>query len=237
MTLTPSEILGDDPLLHRDGGTPTSWRVAADLLELLNEVTSPGDTTLETGAGVSTILFAALGARHHCVCPDSDVVARITEYCRGKGVATDSITFVVDTSERALPAMALPPLDLVLIDGRHGFPAPQIDWFYTAAALKVGGLVIVDDIQLWACRLLRDFLAAEPEWELSSESPERWSAFRKVTEGDVQGKEWTQQVYGRDQMNALKRAQSFRRALGMLQRGQVGAIARILAARARRRLK
>jgi hypothetical protein len=39
-------------------------------------------------------------------------------------------------------------LDLALIDGRHGFPTPFMDcYFVGTAALKLGGIRIVDGVQ------------------------------------------------------------------------------------------
>jgi hypothetical protein len=39
-------------------------------------------------------------------------------------------------------------LDLVFIDGSHGYPLPVIDWFYGAGLFRRGGVVVLDDVQL-----------------------------------------------------------------------------------------
>ena len=78
--------------------------------------------------------------------------------------------------------MDLAPLDLALIDGSHSFPQAIIDWFYAAAALRVGGLIIVDDIQIWTGRLLRDFMDDEPGWVRVHHWPGRAAVFRKTAE-------------------------------------------------------
>ena len=105
-----------------------------------------------------------------------------------------NVSFIVDCSEHALPQLDLPMLDMVVIDGRHGFPAPYIDWYYTAPKLKLGGLLIVDDTWIYACQILRDFLAEAPEWELVYDSAPRAAVFKKVAEGS-HSQEWIYQPY------------------------------------------
>ena len=97
-------------------------------------------------------------------------------------------------SEHVLPKLDTGPLDVVLIDGRHGFPAPFIDWFYTAGKLKTGGLLVVDDTCLWPPKVLRDLLAEQPQWELIRDFHLRCSVFRKVGEGSEWG-DWTDQPF------------------------------------------
>jgi hypothetical protein len=61
-----------------------------------------------------------------------------------------------------LPRCQLANLDLILLDGKHAFPWPVVDWFYTADRLKQGGLMIIDDAQMRSVGVLRDFMAADP---------------------------------------------------------------------------
>ena len=159
----------------------------------IDEQCSSASDTLEIGCGVSTILFALKGGRHTCIVPDASEVARVRGFCQEQAIATDRVTFIVGPSERALPGLALKDLNLILIDGRHGFPAPFIDWFYTAPFLKCGGTLIIDDVHLWTCGILRDFLEAEPECALQR-SFSRSVAFTKLEEGS-ETKEWHLQRY------------------------------------------
>lgn len=71
------------------------------------------------------------------------------------------------------------PLDLILIDGHHGFPTPFLDWYYTADPLRVGGLLIVDDTQLWTGHTLKQFLLRQPGWEVAKDFAPRSVVFRK----------------------------------------------------------
>jgi hypothetical protein len=109
-------------------------------------------------------------------------VERVRSFFRAEGISLDKMNFAVGRSELVLPGLDLHDLDLFLIDGRHGFPTPFIDWFYGAAALRVGGLMIVDDTQLRTGALLVDFLTADPCWR-TAQLFEKTAVFEKVVEG------------------------------------------------------
>jgi len=192
--MTVHELLTNPPTLHMDErGLPISYSLATDVLEFIDQHVHESAVTLETGAGISTIVFGLKGGKHTCIVPDAAQVARIQRYCSDHAIAIHNIRFVVDTSERALPLLQFENLELVLIDGRHGFPTPFIDWFYAASHLRVGGILIIDDVQLWTCRVLKEFLAAEPEWDLTQEFA-RTAIFTKLKDGG-EWKEWNHQKY------------------------------------------
>jgi hypothetical protein len=190
------EILALQPRVHDDGtGSPTSWGLYEDALRFVEQRVPDGARTIETGEGLSTILLAAKGCRHTAITPNQPAVDKIEEFCAQHGVPLDGVDFVVDMSQRALPKLELADLDFALIDGCHGFPAPFIDWFYAALALKPGGIVLVDDTQIWTGKVLEEFLAAESgAWRQVESWPGRAAAFEKV--GDPQlFSEWTDQPY------------------------------------------
>ena len=77
-------------------------------------------TTLETGSGASTIVFAAAGTDHTAVTPDAAEEGRVRATCRELGVSSDRVAFEVGFSHDVLPRLSGSPLDLVLLDGAHG---------------------------------------------------------------------------------------------------------------------
>ena len=183
MALTAEELIADPPRLHNvnASGEAEQWGLDANALRIIDRILQPGMRTLETGGGVSTVLFAVNSTHHHCVAPDGSEAERITEFCARQGISTDRLNFIVDISEAALPRLDASEFDLVLIDGSHSFPSVFIDWFYTADKLRVGGWLVVDDTNIWTGRVLRDFLLSEDAWELSEEVPMRTAIFQKVT--------------------------------------------------------
>ncbi len=164
--------------LHLDGSE--DWSVSPETVRFLARHVSHGATTLETGAGLSTITLAALGAQHICVCPDAGEIERIKTYCAANNIAAEGVDFRNALSEVALPGLDAPPLDLVLIDGGHGFPMPVIDWYFTAGKLKQGGVMVIDDTHLWSCGMLVDFLKQDAAWTSLGRIGRRTYAFRKV---------------------------------------------------------
>jgi hypothetical protein len=67
-----------------------------------------------------------------------------------------------------------------------------VDWFYTAGRLIKGGYLIIDDVWLWSCEILRDFLLEQPQWESVTEYEGRTAVFRKLEDGS-EWLEWTDQ--------------------------------------------
>jgi hypothetical protein len=101
--------------------------------------------------------------------------------------------------------------------------------------LKKGGFLIVDDVGLWSCQILRDFLIEQPHWEFVTEYEERTTVFRKVEDGS-EWLEWTQQprvarggrvkwVEGQLVVET-SRSGSFDRALGDLKNGNFKTLAK-----------
>ena len=174
------------PQVHHDGSR--EWGAHAGLLDLLVELAPPGGTTAETGAGYSTVVLLARSARHVAVAPAPDEFASLRRLCADLGVDTSGLTAVEEPSQTALPG-CLPeqPLDLALVDGGHGFPLPFVDFCHLGDALARGGVLVVDDCQLRAGRVLRGFLRADtPRWEHVTDRG-RTSAFRKTVDGPVSG--------------------------------------------------
>ena len=234
--MTLEELLADPPRVHDwIPGQLIASGLPREAFQYIHDHTGPASRTLETGAGISTMVFALRRARHTCVAPDPDEIDRLRRYAAERGIAVDSIDFQVQRSDQFFHAREVGELDLVLVDGCHGFPSPFLDWFYTAAKLRVGGILVVDDVQIWTGAVLRDFLAAEPEWRLIAPHSAKTAIFEKVADY-VPWKEWNAQpyVHGRSQGEASALAASpLGRALEMVRAGQ----GRALINKALRRLR
>jgi hypothetical protein len=177
--------------------------------------------TLETGCGLSTLVFILRGDDHVCITPDPDEAAQVRRYCDDHGLDDRRVTFHIDRSEFLLPTLEIDPLDLVLIDGSHSFPQVFIDYFYSAQSLRVGGTMVIDDVHLWTGKVLRDFLRTESEWEMVAEWDGRTVGFRKLAE--LQPRDWFDQPYVRDR-STLTRAR-MRMASSMLRQGDMRTLA------------
>ena len=160
-------------------GGNTCYAIAPEVLRFLADSVSTTSKTLETGAGLSTLIFALRTSLHVAITPSKSEITSIRAYAADKGISLDSVSFICEVSEEYLPRCQLADLDLVLLDGKHAFPWPMVDWFYTADRLKQGGLMIIDDAQMRSVGVLRDFMAADPAWKLVRDFAGKTVVFQK----------------------------------------------------------
>jgi hypothetical protein len=189
-------LLADPPAVHalRAGPDPDIglWSTDRDCYLLLAEHAHAGARTLETGSGLSTVLLAAAGADHTCVTPSQAEADRIVTYCVEHGIDTSTLRFVIGPSDEVLPGLTLePPLDLVFIDGGHGFPMPMIDWYYAGSRLRANGALVLDDVALPAVAQLCAFLDRDPRFQ-RGQGTTKWSSYRRVDEGTLR-QDWFEQ--------------------------------------------
>jgi hypothetical protein len=82
-------------------------------------------------------------------------------------------------------------LDVVFIEGGHGFPVPGVDWLYLAPRLKVGGKMLIDDVDLWTGKMLVDVLRHEEGWKFDTILRGRTAVFTKTA--PFVAREWVDQ--------------------------------------------
>lgn len=168
--------------------------IDSEVARFLHRIVAEDARTLETGCGLSTIIFAIRKAYHTVVTPMQSEAVAIQEYARVNQIGIDRLDFIVEPSETYLPRCTLQGLDVVLIDGKHAVPWPFIDWFYTAERLNVGGVCVIDDMHLESVLTLVRFLREDPRWEFVWELPRRTIAFRKLS-ATIHDIAWHQQPY------------------------------------------
>jgi len=187
------QLLAEEPQLHLDEhGNPASWGIERALIEALPVWVNAGDRTIETGAGLSTIMFCAIGSRHTAVTPDGDELERIRHFCEKREVPIDGLIAIQGSSDRVLPHLE-ESYDVALIDGCHGFPSVYIDWYYLVDRLEVGGLLLVNATALYTVKTLVEFMTEDPCWDKVAEF-DGSAAFRKLVHGGHK-REWNQQPF------------------------------------------
>lgn len=190
-------LLREQPTFHAvtDGERTINWGVSPEVIDWIAESIPDGAVTLETGSGHSTVAFLTRSSRHIAIAPDTGERDAISNFCVQHEIPITGFEFVAQPSQLALPAMRLPALDAVLIDGEHAFPTPFLDWYYTADSLTKGGYLLVDDVNLRTGRVLNSFLRREPEWTLL-QTMGKTAVFQKIVAGKVTGKWWGAQPWG-----------------------------------------
>ncbi len=198
------QLMHEQPSLH---GEAQLWGLAWAALAYIERTVQPGMATLETGAGASTIVFAARGAEHEAVTPSADEAERITRECERRGISTERLSFRIGSSADVLRGWQPRPLDFVLIDGAHAFPYPTLDWWYLAPHLKIGGLLLLDDAYMPPVAAVVDHLRNSEAWRLEGAASFRTAVARKLAE-EIPDGEWKgERVGGRVSFRYLPPAQ------------------------------
>jgi len=189
------DLIDDPPKVHTTpSGDQYLMSMGPDALRFIYDNIAADAKTLETGCGVSTAVFALKAAEHTCITPAGDEVLNLKSYCRQRNIPLDKVSFQVGGSANALVGLDRNHLDLVLIDGCHGFPTVFLDWYYTSARVKVDGIMIIDNTDIWTGDVLKNVLTGEPEWKLEHWFTAQTAVFRKLREYDP-AKNWVDQPY------------------------------------------
>lgn len=203
--------------LHHSGRA--DFALADSALAVLRRHLKPGLSTLETGAGHSTLAFAAAGCRHTAISPAIDEWESIQGHARTVGIDLSHVRFIAEPSQVALPKLA-GRIDVVLLDGGHGYPLPQIDFFYAALLLNPGGILAIDNVELWSVRALWRFLRADAEfWEHLTTVDGQTGFFR--LRQPFRYREWSYQQPTVRWSRTSRRVQRAQYAWGLLRRGAV----------------
>lgn len=198
-------------------GSSTCYGLGAEVLAFIAESVNEESKTLEIGAGCSTVVFALKHCEHIAVTPSTTEANLILEYLKDKNIFTEKLSFVNQSSDAFLPASQIKDLDLVLIDGKHAFPWPIIDWFYTADKLKKSGLMIIDDAELPPVKILIDFMSSDPGWQLVKSFSNKSVVFSKLRES-VHDVAWHMQPFSMPvKKTATKRGKLVKRIKRRLQ--------------------
>jgi len=75
---------------------PVSWNVPRRLLEYMAATFKEGQLSLETGAGYTTVLFAAASKHHWCITPFEREVELIRSYLQELGLSVANVTFLIE---------------------------------------------------------------------------------------------------------------------------------------------
>jgi hypothetical protein len=170
-------LLADEPSFHLGG--EAHWDATPGTLKGIRSFVKAGATTIETGVGASTVIFAAAGAQHTAISPAGSEHQSVREYCERIGVDHSRVNFIVGLSDDVLPSLLGRDrtLDMAFIDGAHSFPFPEVDWYYIMRSLKIGGHMLLDDVPIPAVAQVFRHMKLEPNWRLDGVFDDRAAAF------------------------------------------------------------
>jgi len=156
----------------------------------------PFRSSVETGCGGSTIVLSHASDRHTAFAIDGKD-RTISELRKQSDLRTGKVTFVEGETKDTLPAYRFESeLDLVLLDGPHAYPLPQIEFAYLFPWIRLGGWLVVDDIQIPSVYEIFDFLRKEPPVVLE-EVVVRTAFFRRTGAAEHSPDGWARQGINR----------------------------------------
>lgn len=185
----------DPNLVLRAGGFhPWDAMAPAALRGMLKR--GPFHSSAETGCGGSTIILSH-ASEHHIAFAIEGKDRTITELRKHGDLQTENVVFVDGETRDTVPRYSFEgQLDLVLLDGPHAYPLPQIEFAYLFPHIKLGGWLVVDDIQIPSVYELFRFLRKESSWVLE-EVALRTAFFRRVNVVEAGPDGWTLQGMNR----------------------------------------
>ena len=156
--------------------------------------------SLETGCGKSTLLFSHLSRHHKVFAVDFDEKGNFKTTQSSPLLNGSSVEFIEGPSQRTLLEHRFEHLiDVALIDGPHGYPFPELEYYVIYPLLKPRGILIVDDIQIPTIRNMFNFLKSDDMFSLI-EVVGTTAFFRRTDKPtfDPYGDSWWLQNYNKE---------------------------------------
>ena len=193
--VSASELVDDIIAYELQHGAQAAGTVSERVLRKIVELSpKPLRYSAETGSGKTTVLLSHLADHHLCfTCDDRGIPRGSIDFVQNCPLFRfDKITFVLGPTQRTLPSYKFSHMiDLALIDGAHGYPFPEMDYYFFYPHLRAGALLIVDDINIPTIRRLTQFLSEDEMFE-QIHVEENTAFFRRTTAEnfDPEGDGW-----------------------------------------------
>ena len=103
--------------------------------------------SVETGSGRTTLLFSHLSASHLVFAKDDGESISVVK--KSHLFKSDHVTYIEGPNQVTLPRYTFNhKVQMALIDGPHGYPFPDLEYYYLYPLIETGGLILLDDIQI-----------------------------------------------------------------------------------------
>lgn len=186
---------------HAAGAFPT-----ASLTKVERYLPKRVKRTAETGCGKSTILFSNISDDHHVFALDDRAqgdASSVNFYEECPLTKREHITAHFGPTQRTVPLLEHQAYDAVLIDGPHGWPFPEIEYYFFYPHIVAGGLLILDDVPIPTIGRMADILAEDDMWELVEIVCGITAIFRRTSAPlfDPLGDGWWLQKYNRHRVS------------------------------------
>ena len=198
MTKTISEVI------ERIAELPADWHGAGSVdRNVLRAIARHAETigpirhSMETGSGNDAFVFTLIG-RSSCIRAEGG--KSITRVRESPLFRTDAVTYVEGPTQRTLPTYQFPnQVQIALIDGPHGYPFPDSEYYYFYPIIETGRLLLVDDIPIPTIARMFEIIKSDDMFELREVVNGNMAIFRRTSSPliDPYGDDWWLQGYNR----------------------------------------
>lgn len=150
---------------------PEDWHgagtVQLPVLETMVRITQSLNVvhSAETGSGKTTLLFSHLSENHSVFAVDAG--NSMTAVKQSAIFRPDGVEFIEGPTQQTLPRYNFTKkYQVVMIDGPHGYPFPDIEYWHFYPHIETNGILILDDIHIPTIWNIFNFLKEEAMFEL-----------------------------------------------------------------------
>lgn len=191
------------------GSGPLSDRVLQAIAGYCKEI-GQIENSVETGAGKSTLFFSQISQKH--IVFAIDIGKSLSRVQESSLFNRDSVEIVEGPTQLTLPIYDFTnKIQVALIDGPHGYPFPELEYYYIYQHLDVGSLLIVDDVNIPSIKRMADILKKDEMFDCLGTLGK--TAFFKRTSAplfDPQGDGWWEQGYNKPFLKKSRRLESIK---------------------------
>lgn len=158
-------------IVHEIAKLPEDWHKAGSVnMDVLNAIIDITDSmnirhSAETGSGKTSLLFSHLSPKHLVFAVDAgNSISAVRE---SSLFNTSSVEFIEGPTQKTLPLYQFKEkFQLVMIDGPHGYPFPEMEYWHFYQQLETNAIFILDDIHIPTIYNMYNFLKEEEMFTL-----------------------------------------------------------------------
>jgi hypothetical protein len=154
--------------------------------------------TAETGSGKTTLFFSHLSEDHLVFALQaSDSMSQVE--CSPL-FRSQTTRIIAGPTQQTLPSYAFrDKLQIVFLDGPHGYPFPDLEYYFLYPWIEQGGLLAIDDIKIPSIRRMYEIIKLDDMFDFLEIVDDNMALFRRtsVPVRDPLADNWWLQGYNR----------------------------------------
>jgi len=183
------QLEGAEGPVEIDPITRIDRTIGSELNRLVRENGTRGSLEIGLAYGFSTIWIMdalASGGHHIALDPFQFSLWKGVGHTQAQRLPGKRFEFLEEYSIHALSDFirAGKRFDFIFIDGNHRFDDVLVDFYLSDQALKVGGLMVLDDMWMASIRTVASFVVANRAYQVVRQASPRILALRKLKDDD-----------------------------------------------------